>query len=152
MLKKISKILLIALFVLSVQAGTIPVHAKASNESLTKPEYTVKLVKVVIEEIEADNKSIPEKYTTASYSHEVYDRNNQLLAIFVTSLGGWYDSYSGWSQVTSISSSFTYTAISSLSLSTSKSGSYGYTNLLVSGSTFDTTTYHLSTSGNWSTY
>lgn len=95
-------------------------------------------------------RSLPEKFTTASYTHNVYDRNNKLIATFVTSLEGWYDRYTSWSEISYIGAYFTYSATSSLSLSNSRSGSNASTSLYLAGMLADTQYYSLSTTGNWS--
>jgi len=149
-MKKVLNLLLMFLLMFSFQVNIV--SANSNDESESTPKFTFELVSITTEESEIGVRSLQETFTTETYTHNIYDSNNILIGTFVTNVEGWYDRYEGWSTISNISAHFTYKKLSSLTLSTSRSGSNGYTYIYLSGIQISKVTYHLSSTGRWSNY
>ncbi|WP_406241863.1 hypothetical protein [Tissierella carlieri] len=68
---------------------------------------------------------MPEKPTSATFSHKIYDCNGILMATAFVTVKGWYSELDRWSEVSSITATFEGEYARYFSYSSSKSGNTG---------------------------
>ncbi|WP_077609230.1 hypothetical protein [Clostridium sp. Marseille-P2415] len=124
------------------------------------PEYEFTIVStrldntdnVQLENIEWSNgnseiNSRPEKEVSAKFTHKIYDRNKKLMATATVTVEGVYSQVDRWSEITSVSATFSGEFKNDFSYSSSTSGNKGYLDIIFNGVTVNTQTYTISTNG-----
>lgn len=77
--------------------------------------------------------SYPQKPTSATFSHKIYDRNGVLMATAYITVKGWYSETEEWSEIESITATFEGEFAHDFSYTTSKSGGTGTITLYFNG-------------------
>ena len=91
--------------------------------------------------------TIPEKEVTTSFSHNIYDRNNALMATIISTVKGVYSQVDSTAEMISISASISGPYASYFTYSTSISGADGYLYVYYNGSQVGTFHYRIYTTG-----
>lgn len=111
-------------------------------------ELTFELESMEITKDEGGSRSPVEKFTQASFVHNVYDRNGIFTCKLHTTIKGYYSTLDNWSEVTSVSAYLTNSVLSGLYTTTSKSGNRAYVYVKQSGVTVGNVKYKILTNGN----
>lgn len=106
------------------ELGLIIVSTRVAEESDSAYYEEIDLVDVNFGE-QVEPKSLPEKPTSATFSHKIYDRNGILVATAYVTVKGWYSELDRWSDVSSITATFEGEYAYYFSYSSSKSGTTG---------------------------
>lgn len=114
------------------ELGLIFVSTRVDKEKDSPYHEEIDLVDVDFgDQIEPE--SLPEKPTSATFSHKIYDRNEILMATAYITVKGWYSELDRWSEISSITATFKGEHADYFSYSSNKSGNTGTVSIYFNG-------------------
>lgn len=123
------------------ELGLIFVSTKDSDTQLVETELST------VDFGSAETRSDPEKQTSATFTHKVYDRNNILMATIKSTVAGTYSFADRTSQITDISASISGDFAHDFSTSSSLNGNQGTLYVYFNGLGAGSFTYKITTNG-----
>ncbi|WP_313345890.1 hypothetical protein [Sedimentibacter sp.] len=121
-----------ALVTINQELGLVIISTRVCDNSNAPYHEEIDLVNVDFQD-NIGPYGYPEKPTSATFSHKIYDRNGILMATAYVTVKGWYSEVDQWSEVESITADFEGEYASRFSYTTSRSGETGTIKLYFNG-------------------
>jgi hypothetical protein len=124
------------------ELGLIIVSARVAEEKDSSYYEEIDLVDVDFGD-QVEPASLPEKPTSATFSHKIYDRSGVLMAAAYVTVKGWYSELDRWSEISSITATFEGEHAHYFSYSSSESGNTGTVSIYFNGIYADSFRYKI---------